>query len=80
MVTYTDDGPDNLILRHLREIDRKQDVLIERLDNLTARVSAIENLMGFLVTATGALNARVDSIERRLERIERRLNLVEALP
>ena len=64
-----DNGPDNLVLRYLREIDRKQDVILERLDNLTARVSALESMMGFLVTASGALNARVDGIERRLDRI-----------
>jgi predicted nuclease with TOPRIM domain len=78
MTDRADDGPDNLVLRYLREIDRKQDVILERLDNLTVRVSALENMMGFVVTAVGALNTRVDAVERRLERIERRLNLVEA--
>jgi hypothetical protein len=78
MTEHTDDGPDNLILRRLREIDRKQDVLLDRLDNLTTRVSALEGVIGLLVTQMATLNARVDNFDRRLERVERRLNLVEA--
>jgi chromosome segregation ATPase len=78
MTEHTDDGPDNLILRRLREIDRKQDVLLDRLDNLTTRVSALEGVIGLLVTQMATLNARVDNFDRRLERVERRLNLVDA--
>lgn len=78
MTEHTDDGPDNLILRRLREIDRKQDVLLDRLDNLTTRVSALEGVIGLLVTQVATLNARIDNFDRRLERVERRLNLVEA--
>lgn len=73
----TDDGPDSLILRRLREIDRKQDVALERLDNLTSRVSGVEGVIGLLVTQTAALHQQMDRFDRRLERIERRLNLVE---
>jgi hypothetical protein len=75
-----DDGPDNLVLRYLREIDRKVDAVGERLDNLTSRVSALEGVVGFLITQHATLHARLDGIDRRLERIERRLNLVEASP
>jgi hypothetical protein len=39
-MTRPEDGGDNLILRYLREIDRKLDVLTERVDTLTERVSA----------------------------------------
>jgi hypothetical protein len=39
-----DNGPDdNLVLRYLREIDRKLDQLTERVDDLTARVNALEH-------------------------------------
>jgi hypothetical protein len=72
-----DDGPDNLVLRYLREIDRKLDNLIERLDYPTNRTAAVETVMGFTVTSNATLNARLDSVDRRLERIERRLDLVE---
>ena len=73
----TDDGPDSLILRRLREIDRKQDLVLERIDHLTSRVSALEGIIGLLVTQTATSNAQIDGFDRRLERIERRLNLVE---
>ena len=70
-------GPDSLVLRHLRAFDAKLDRFAEKLDDLATRVSGIEGVLGLLVTQTAALNARIDRFERRLDRIERRLNLVE---
>jgi hypothetical protein len=52
-----EDGPDHLVLRHLREIDRKQDMLLERLDNLANRVSSLETVLGLC-----------GELERHLER------------
>ena len=75
----TDDGPDNQILRQLRELDRKLDVVLERVDNLTSRVSSLESAVGLLVNHGATLNARMDSFDRRLKwMIELRLLHPEA--
>jgi len=73
----TDNGPDDIVLRHLRDFGRKLDTTIERLDNLAARVTSMEAVLGLLVTQVATLNARLDMYERRIRRIERRLDLVE---
>ena len=77
----SDNGPEDLTLRHLRELDRKIDQLAKDVAKGFAMVT------GHLVALTGrvaGLEIRVAAIEAwtvqtdaRLERIERRLNLVE---
>jgi hypothetical protein len=59
-----------VVVPHWPQIDRKLDVLIERVDTLTGRVLALENMVGFLVSQSAI--GRMDKIEQRLERIERR--------
>ena len=67
---------DNLVLEHLRYIRAKIDAVDIRLDDLTARVSRMQESMGVTVTALADLNRRLDRHDERLARIERRLDLV----
>ncbi len=67
------EDPDNLVLVYLRRIDAKIDRLIDDVNDLKARVSAVEeNLAG--------VHRRIDRLELRVERIERRLDLADAHP
>jgi DNA repair ATPase RecN len=67
---------ENLVLEHLRYIRAKIDAVDIRLDDLTARVSRMQESMGVTVTALADLNRRLDRHDERLARIERRLHLV----
>lgn len=64
------DEPDNLVLRYLRRID-------EKLDLVRADVSELKTRAGLLEQQYASISSRVDRIETRLERIEHRLDLVE---
>jgi predicted nuclease with TOPRIM domain len=79
------DEPENLTLRMLRSVDAKQDTLMERFHDLTARIgSAEDQLVGIKSELSGLrtdfvrLEHRVHRLDSRLLRIERRLDLIEA--
>ena|SRR6516165_10970222 len=59
----TDNGPTNLVLRYLRDIDGKLDRLQVGVNDLQSRVT---------------VNSRLDRFEARLDQIERRLGLCKA--
>jgi hypothetical protein len=59
----TDNGPTNVVLRYLRDIDGKLDRLQVGVNDLKSRVT---------------VNSRLDRFEARLDRIERRLGLRKA--
>lgn len=78
----SDDGPEQLVLRHLRALD-------ERLTQQSADMArGFQTVSGHLIALTGrvaGLEARMETLESwtadttpRLERIERRLDLVES--
>lgn len=77
MANGNEHGPENLMLRMLRDIDRKVDRLSEQIIDLTLRASALEQGLTLVNSRLGGLSARVDRIEARLDRIERRLELHE---
>jgi hypothetical protein len=78
----SDDGPENLTLRHLRALDEKLDQMSKDMAHGFAVVT------GHLIGLTGrvaGLEARLGAMEdwsadttKRLERIERRHGLVES--
>jgi predicted nuclease with TOPRIM domain len=72
------DEPDNLTLRMLRQVDAKLDTILDRLHDLTARTSSVEDQLVGLRTDFVRLEHRVDRFDKRLARIERRLDLIEA--
>jgi hypothetical protein len=68
-----DNGPDSLVLRHMRDIS-------EKLDCLTSRVAGLEKVLPILVEHVKGLNARVDRVELHLECPYRRLGPIEPSP
>ena len=61
--------PENFVLQYLRRIDTKLDRLIEDVQDLKVRMTAVEEGL------TG-VNRRLDRLEARVERLERRTDLV----
>ena len=65
------DEPENVILALLRRMDAKLDRVIDDVQDLKVRMTAVgEALVG--------VHRRLDRLEVRVERIERRLDLVDA--
>jgi hypothetical protein len=78
------DEPENLTLRIMRNIDAKSDTVMERLFDLTARVSSLgDQFAAFRTEISGLcsdfvrLEHRMDRFDGWLARIERRLDLIE---
>jgi hypothetical protein len=65
--------PDNLVLQYLRRIDTKVDRVIEDVQDLKLRMTAVEE-------GLAVVNRRIDRVEHRLDRIEKRLELVDSYP
>jgi archaellum component FlaC len=65
------DEPENLILSLLRRMDAKLDRVIDDVQDLKVRMTAVEE-------ALVGVHRRLDRLEVRVERIERRLDLVDA--
>lgn len=81
----SDEGPESLVLRYLRNIDRKLDRVIEELHDLKGRVTALEEqVVGLrrdifqLYEAQVRMQHTLDRHGERLDRIERRLELLPA--
>jgi len=71
------DEPQNLVLEHLRRIDRKVDGLLEEFRHFNLRVGSIENHTVGLHLSDVQQNGELDRIKNRLDRIERSLELVD---
>jgi hypothetical protein len=74
MANGNEHGPDSLILRMLRDIAHKQDLMMDDVRDLKSRVTALE---AFVTSNLTVVNGRLDRIESRLDRIERRLEIAE---
>ena len=70
------DEPENFVLQYLRRIDTKLDRLIEDVQDLKIRVTAVEERVSGVEMAIAGVNRRIDRIEQRLDRIERRTDLI----
>ncbi len=65
----SDEGPDNLVLRYLRAMDRKLDRVIEDLHDLKLRVGTVE-------LGVTRIQHTLDRHSEPLDRIERRVDLL----
>ena len=65
------DEPENLMLVILRRMESKLDRVIDDVQDLKVRTTAVEE-------ALVGVHRRLDRLENRVERIERRLDLVDA--
>jgi hypothetical protein len=73
MAMANDNGPDSLVLRHMRDLS-------EKLHCLTSRVAGLEKVLPTLAEHVKGLNARVDRVELHLQRTYRRLGPIEPSP
>ena len=62
--------PDNIVLQYLRRFDEKLDRVVDEMQDVKVRLTALEE-------GLAGINRRLDRLEGRVERIERRLDLVE---
>jgi hypothetical protein len=74
MTNGNEHSPDSLVLRILRDFSGKADRLIDDMQDLKVRVTALET---YVNSNLGVMNSRLDRIETRLDRIERRLEISE---
>jgi hypothetical protein len=71
------DEPINLVLEHLRRIDRKADTVIEEVRGLSLRIGAVERVLSGHAVSEFQQNEALDRLKARVDRIERRLELNE---
>ena len=71
------DEQTNLVLEHLRRIDRKVDGLLEEFRHFNLRVATSEGHIASLHVSDVQQGGEIDRIKVRLDRIERRLELTE---
>lgn len=67
------DGPDSIVLRYLREIDAKLDLVRADVHDLKVRMTHVEE-------GLAGVHRRLDRNDERLDRIEKRIGLAEANP
>ena len=79
------DRPEDLVLVYLRRLDEKLDRVIDDVQDLKHRMTAMEKtvaaLYGEIAGIRGdyaGLQHRMDRMDARLDRIERRFDLTEA--
>ena len=62
---------DSLVLKMLRRLDEKCDRLLDDMQGLKVRMTAVEE-------GLAGVHRRMDRMDERLNRVERRLDLAEA--
>jgi hypothetical protein len=67
--------PDSLVLRYLRRLDEKIDVVASGQQETTAELRAIKSHLAAFMQGEIAQDSAIASILARLERLERRLDL-----
>ena len=66
---------ENLVLEQLRYIRAGQDEIMQRMDRVEIRLSAIEQTLGSMYALSASDRDTLQSVIKRVERIERRLEL-----
>jgi len=83
-MTKNDDQPEQLILRCMRNLDRKVDGVAHKVDEIPVDLRSVKTQIAGLVTINGAfLDAEtrqdnaISEIRERLDRIERRVDITD---
>lgn len=71
------DGPDNLMLEHLRAIREEMGKMADYMQTLSVEMTAIRQHLAGVVTLQDHDHGDIAAIKHRLDRIERRLELAE---
>jgi tetrahydromethanopterin S-methyltransferase subunit G len=72
------DEPANIVLEHLRRIDRKVDGVLDEMRHMNLRMGSIEKVLSGQYVADVDQNQELDRLKTRVDRIERRLELSES--
>ena len=67
--------PKDIVLEHLRKIDRKLDTVIEDVRGLNVRMISMEHHMAGMYAGDVATTSEMDRLKLRMDRVERRLEL-----
>jgi tetrahydromethanopterin S-methyltransferase subunit G len=67
--------PNNIVLEHLRKIDRKVERVAEDVVEIKTAVIALDGHMASFHVQVAGHSSELDKIKTRLDRIERRLEL-----
>jgi hypothetical protein len=71
------DGPDNIVLEHLRAIRANMDKFSGRMDAIHSEITSVRlHLLG-MVTVHEQDHSDIAAIKSRLDRIEKRLELID---
>ena len=70
--------PNNFSHQYFRRLDEKMDRMLDSQRDIQGRMSNMEEHLGFVMSAIGGLNKRMDKFDDRLSHIERRLDLGDA--
>ena len=69
--------PSNIVIEHLRRLDRKMDKVIDDLGELKTAFVALDGYVASTHLQVAGHSSELDRIKSRLDRIERRLELSE---
>jgi tetrahydromethanopterin S-methyltransferase subunit G len=72
------DEPINIVLEHLRRIDRKVDGVLDEMKHMSLRMGSIEKVLSGQYVSDVDQNQELDRLKARVDRIERRLELSES--
>ena len=64
------DEPESLVLRYLRRLDEKVDLVIDDLKEVKERLGRLEDGYAHLEVGYASLSRRLDRVHDRLDRIE----------
>jgi predicted nucleic acid-binding Zn-ribbon protein len=70
--------PNNIVLEHLRKIDRKVDKVADDIGEIKTTVIALDGHMASFHLQVAGHSSELDRVKARLDRIERRLELSDS--
>lgn len=70
--------PDSIVLRYLRDIDKKLSRSVDDLADVKARLSSMESYLAAMHGDIAVQSRRSDTLAERLDRLEKRLDITDA--